>query len=48
MPDFCIPPKDRDLFVLELTEQLPLRQMVVAYNESLPVSQAAKQFMDML
>ena len=48
VPDFCIPPKDRDLFVLELTEQLPLRQMVVAYNESLPVSQAAKQFMDML
>ena len=39
---------DKDLFILELSEKLPARQMVVAFNESLPVSQAAKQFMDML
>ena len=37
-----------DLFILDLAEKLPSRQMVVAYNESIPVSQAAKQFMDML
>ena len=45
---FCIPAKDRNLFILDLKEQLPSRQMMVAYNESLPVSQAARQFMDML
>ena len=44
----CIPANDKDLFILDLAEELPTRQMVVAYNESLPVSQAAKQFMDML
>ena len=48
VPDFCIPAKDRNLFILDLKEQLPSRQMMVAYNESLPVSQAARQFMDML
>ena len=48
VPDFCIPKNDEDLFILDLKEQLPSRQMMVAYNESLPVSQAARQFLDML
>lgn len=48
VPDFCIPESDRDLFVVKLAEKLPARQMVVAYNESLPVSQASRQFMEML
>lgn len=48
VPDFCIPDDDKDLYVLELEEILPPRQIVVAYNENLPISQAAKQFMDML
>lgn len=48
VPDFCIPNNDRDLFQVRLTEKLPRRQMVVAYNENIPVSQASRQFMDML
>ena len=48
VPDFCIPEHDKDLFILKLHEQLPPRQLVVAYNENLPVSQAAKQFIGML
>ena len=48
VPDFCIPEKDKDLFIVRLTEKMPARQMIVAYNESLPVSQASKQFMDMM
>ncbi|MFR5602369.1 MAG: LysR family transcriptional regulator [Lachnospiraceae bacterium] len=48
VPDFCIPKKDKDLFILNLEEKLPARQMVVAYNENLPISQAAKQFMELL
>ena len=48
VPDFCIPPSDKDLFVLHLEKHLPSRQIVVAYNENLPISQAAKQFMDMM
>jgi len=48
VPDFCIPENDRDLFQVKLSEKLPTPQIVVAYNENLPVSQASKQFMDML
>lgn len=48
VPDFCIPENDPELFLLKLTKLLPTRQMVVAYNENLPVSQASRQFMDML
>ena len=48
VPDFCIPENEQDLFVLKLSEQLPSRQLVVAYNENLPISQAAKQFIGML
>ena len=48
VPDFCIPENDRDLFQVKLSEKLPTRQMVVAYNENIPVSQASKQFMDMM
>lgn len=48
VPDFCIPESDPELYILDLKEKLPPRQMVVAYNESLPISQAAKQFMEQL
>lgn len=48
VPDLCIPENDKDLFIVKLTEKMPARQMIVAYNESLPVSQASKQFMDMM
>lgn len=48
VPDFCIPEQDKDLFIVKLEEKLPDRQMVVVYNETIPISQAAKQFMDML
>ncbi len=48
VPDFCIPENDRDLFQVKLSEILPTRQMVVAWNENIPVSQASRHFMDMM
>lgn len=48
VPNYCIPDTERDLFIVNLEESLPSRQMVVAFNENLPISQAAKQFMEML
>lgn len=48
VPNYCIPDTEKDLFIVNLEESLPSRQMVVAYNENLPLSQAAKQFMEML
>lgn len=48
VPDYCIPKKERSLFTVRLDEALPARQMVVARNEALPLSQAARQFIGML
>lgn len=48
VPDYCIAEPDPALFVVDLDESLPVRQMVVAHNENVPLSQAAKQFMEML
>ncbi len=48
LPNYCLPEAPKDLFVVHLKEKLPTRQLVVSYNENLPLSQAAKQFMEML
>ena len=48
VPNFCIPENERELFILKLEETLPMRKLVVAYNDSMPISHAAKQFMDIL
>lgn len=48
VPDYCIPQTTTDLFIVNLEEHLPSRQMVVVYNDNLPLSQAAKQFISML
>lgn len=48
VPNYCIPENDQGLFAVDLDEKLPARQMVVACNENVPISQAAKQFMEML
>ncbi len=48
VPDYCIPANERSLFKVQIEEELPTRQIVVASNDSLPISQAAKQFMEML
>lgn len=48
VPDFCIPKGEKDLFVLQLKEAFPARHMAAVYNESLPLSQAAAQFMEIL
>lgn len=48
VPDYCIPENERSLFKVQIEEELPARQIVVASNDSLPISQAAKQFMEML
>ena len=43
-----IPEAVSGLFVLDLAQVIPARYLAVAYNENLPVSQAARRFMDML
>ncbi len=48
VPDYCIPDNEQNLFIVHTEETLPTRQIVVASSDSLPISQAAKQFMEML
>lgn len=48
VPDYCLPKRCRDLFVLELAQSLPSRQLMVVSSPYTPVSQAARQFMSML
>lgn len=48
VPDYSIPEAVSGLFVLDLAQVIPARYLAVAYNENLPVSQAARRFMDML
>ena len=45
VPDFCVPQDSKELFILNTEESLPSRELVIAYNEHLPVSKAAAHFM---
>lgn len=44
VPDYCIPETAKDLYTLPLAEELPKRHIAISYNEELPVSPAALQF----
>lgn len=45
IPDYCIPHKSRDLFIVETKEKLPQRELAIACNERVPVSKAAEAFL---
>lgn len=44
IPDYCVPVDSDDLYVVDLEEEFPKRQIVVVYNQHLPISQAAEKF----
>jgi len=46
IPDYCLANQSDDLFVLDIAEELPERQLVIVHNEQLPVTQAAKEFIN--
>lgn len=48
IPDFCLPEKESDLFIIRTREMLPSRQIVVGYNDKAPLSEAAQYFIDIL
>ncbi|MDF2952022.1 MAG: hypothetical protein K0S18_1605 [Anaerocolumna sp.] len=48
IPDFCLTEDKNNLSKIKLTEELPIRKLVVAYNENIPLSTAAKYFVDQL
>lgn len=44
VPDYCIA-NQNTLFQVNIQQQLPTRQLVIAHNAHLPVSQASREFM---
>lgn len=46
VPDYCIPHKSKDLFIVQTKEQLPTRQLVVSWNSHVPISRAAMEFLN--
>lgn len=48
IPDFCLKEKETKLVKVPITEELPIRKLVVAYNESIPLSSVTQYFIDLL
>lgn len=44
VPDFCLARAGGDLFQIPLKATLPTRQLALAYSDKMPISNAAKQF----
>lgn len=45
LPDYCIAGNMSGLFIVETKEELPGRELVIAYNEQIPLSKAAQEFL---
>lgn len=48
VPDFCVRERHEDIFTLKLSESLPKRKLVAAYNGQFFLLGAAKEFLNML
>lgn len=46
IPDYCIAETTNDLFIVKTKDELPAREIVIAYNEQLPLSKAAQEFLN--
>ena len=45
IPDYCIPHKSKNLFIVRTEEELPERELAIAYNDQLPLSRSAEAFL---
>lgn len=48
IPDYCLTHESKDLFILKTKEKMPMRQMVVSVNTTLPVSASTEEFLKIL
>lgn len=46
LPDYCFPTEPKDLFFLEMEDSLPERSLVIAYNNQVPLSKVAQEFLN--
>ncbi|WP_347458080.1 LysR family transcriptional regulator [Clostridium sp. C105KSO13] len=45
IPDYCIADNLEDLFIVETEEDLPEREIVIAHNDQIPLTRAAREFL---
>ena len=45
VPDYCISAKGDEIFQLQTKEELPERELAIAYNEHIPLSRASLEFL---
>lgn len=48
VPDYCLTKDTKDLHIIRTKEVMPLRQMVVSINTTLPLSPSAEEFLSLL
>ena len=48
VPDFCVEKNSKDLFVLQMKDKLPTRQLIAAVNTTFPVSASTEEFLKLL
>ena len=48
IPDYCLEKDSSGLFVVETKEELPERQILVAYNDRIPMPKSVKTFLEYL
>ena len=46
IPDYCMTGGQKGIFVVETKEELPERELVIAYNEQMPLTRAAEEFLN--
>ncbi len=45
VPDYCIPKVSKDLFLVEMEEELPSRELAIVYNNRIPVTKSTLEFL---
>ncbi len=48
IPDYCLTPDEKDLFILHTKEEIPPRHIVVSINTSLPTAVSTEEFLNLL
>ena len=48
IPDYCLSPEMKDLFIVKTKEQIPSRQLAAAINPNLPPSASTEEFLKLL
>lgn len=48
VPDYCLSPDDKDIYIIRTKEKMPSRQIVVSVNTTLPVSASTEEFLKLL